>query len=174
MPPNSRVHKWKPCNLDNIKRFIAIIIGMTVDGKDSNRRTTGVNIGLSQPTPFLPSWAGNRFSTSPSFSFTSATLTFVRKEDNRVYDPLFKIRPFMDHLLQRFQELLQSASGCGPLMNPWLVFKGCLMFYPVYAQENLLCGAWRHLSRPTAYLDTHSMQVNTTTTNVNNLRNMNK
>ena len=33
LPRNSRVHKWKPCNLDDIKRFIAIIIGMTVDGK---------------------------------------------------------------------------------------------------------------------------------------------
>ena len=33
LPPNSRVHKWKPCNLDDIKIFRAIIIGMTVDGK---------------------------------------------------------------------------------------------------------------------------------------------
>ena len=54
IPCNSRIHKWKPCNLEEIKKCIAIIIGMTVDGK-TRIETTGVHLGLLLPTPYLPS-----------------------------------------------------------------------------------------------------------------------
>ena len=71
LPRNSRVHKWKPCNSDDIKRFIAIIIGMTVDGK------TRIEDYWSKSWPF----ATNAFSSIISRNRFQLLLRFFHLSD---------------------------------------------------------------------------------------------
>ena len=101
IPCNSRVHKWKPCNLEEIKKFIAIIIGVTVDGK------TRIEDYWSTSWPF----STNAFSSVMSRNRFQLLLRFFHLNDSKLckkrgqpgYDPLFKIRPFMAPLQQNFK-----------------------------------------------------------------------
>ena len=102
LPPKSRVCKWKPCTMNEMKKFLAITIGMTVDGK------TRIEDYWSKSWPFATNafssiMSRNRFQLLLRF-FHLNDSKFCKKRGQQGYDPLYKIRPLMNILLERFQK----------------------------------------------------------------------
>lgn len=101
--PKSRVHRWKPVTLEEIKVFLGIVFLMGLDQKPE--------MGLH--------WSTNKLFYSPVYGKTMARdrffilLKFLHFNNNREmprpdsaeYDRLYKIRPVITMLQEKFEQV---------------------------------------------------------------------
>ena len=105
IPPCSRINRWKkvPFTIEELRRFFALVVlmGMMDYPQIENYWVTG--------WPF----ATSTFSSVMSRDRFSLILRFLHRNDNSGYkqkgedgyDALYKIRPFLTKLLQRFEAM---------------------------------------------------------------------
>ena len=126
LPPHTRrVRRWKPCSLDEMKNFLAITVGMTVDGK------TRIEDYWSKSWPFATKafssiMSQNRFQLVLRFLHRNDS-KFCRKRGQQGYDPLYKIRPLMDGLLDRFKNCYRLHKEVS-VDESMISFKGRIWF----------------------------------------------
>lgn len=101
LPPRSRVREWKPCTLVDMKKFLALIIAMSVDSKHR------IEDYWSTRWPFVTSsFSGimkrDRFTLLLRFFHLNDGTKYIAR-GRPGYDALYKIRPLMEHLQKHFK-----------------------------------------------------------------------
>ena len=103
IPPHSRAHEWNRATFDvvELKIFVATLIGM---GLVSLHRIEDhwSTSWLFASSNFSSIFKRNRFSLIMRFLHLNDSSNYVPKGQPG-HDPLYKIRPFMEHLLERFR-----------------------------------------------------------------------
>lgn len=106
LPPNGLLAKWTPVTLAELKGFFSITIHMGLVKLPRIRDYWSTNPVLA--TTFCSGiMSRNRFLAISSMLHLSDSTQFVSR-GNPGHDPLFKLRPFLDPLIQSFQ------SACTP------------------------------------------------------------
>ncbi|XP_062570286.1 piggyBac transposable element-derived protein 4-like [Saccostrea cucullata] len=109
LKPQSRFRKWSDVDLDNMKRFIAIVIGM----------------GLVQHQDLQDYWSTDEMLRTPFFGNTMTknrflmimSLFHLNNNDNHVprgqdgHDPIFKVRRAYDHFRLKFEDLYSPGEN---------------------------------------------------------------
>lgn len=125
LKPQSRFRKWVDVDIDDMKRFIAIVIGM----------------GLVQHQDIQDYWSKDEMLRTPFFGNTMTknkfllimSLFHLNNNDNQVprgqdgYDPIFKVRRVYDHFRQKFEELYSPGENIA-IDEGMIAWRGNLSF----------------------------------------------
>lgn len=107
--PQSRFHKWTDVNIDDMKRFLAMVIAM----------------GMVQHQDIQDYWSKDEMLSTPFFGKTMTknrfllilSLFHLNNNDNNVargqdgHDPIFKVRRVYDHLRMKFEEVYSPGEN---------------------------------------------------------------
>uniref|UniRef100_A0A6I8SZJ6 Uncharacterized protein n=1 Tax=Xenopus tropicalis TaxID=8364 RepID=A0A6I8SZJ6_XENTR len=125
LPGFSRAQAWYPTNINEIKRFLALTLAMGLVERNSLASYWDTNTVLSIPL-FSAVMARNRYQILLRFLHFNDNTTAVAPNEPG-YDRLYKLRPLIDSLSQRFAEVYTpSQNVC--VDESLLLFKGRLKF----------------------------------------------
>lgn len=100
LKPNSLLNKWQPVKLHEVYLFFSVIIHMCLVKKPKLSDYWSKNSILCTPFP-SSLMSRDRFKSILSNLHLNDNNNYIpRNQPN--HDPLFKLRPFLDHLLQAF------------------------------------------------------------------------
>ncbi|KAK3756836.1 hypothetical protein RRG08_048882 [Elysia crispata] len=125
IPPSSRVHRWVETDVGEMKTFIGLCLLM----------------GVIKKPDYNSYWSTDPLIRTPVFSAAMPRdrflllLKFWHINDNRNLPPadepgrdrLFKIRPLLDHLFEKFQEVFEPGRDIA-IDESLLMWKGRLIF----------------------------------------------
>ncbi|XP_046398107.1 piggyBac transposable element-derived protein 4-like [Ischnura elegans] len=99
--PNSRLLKWKTLTLGDVRKFLAIILHMSISERPSlaNHWSTDPVISCN----FCPSGMSRDRFLSILANFHLNDNTSAKKKGEAGFDPLHKVRPMFELLRSRFQ-----------------------------------------------------------------------
>ena len=122
-PPNSRVHKWRDTTADEMKAFVGLLMAMGIDDRPT------YSSYWSQDVVFGGMFWGSVMPRD-RFLLLLKFMHFVNNDDQAIAgnrDKLYKIRPMIDLLNDKFQTLYspQKDICVDETLVPW---KGRLSF----------------------------------------------
>lgn len=123
--PQSRFHKWTDVNIDDMKRFLAMVIAM----------------GMVQHQDIQDYWSKDEMLSTPFFGKTMTknrfllilSLFHLNNNDNNVargqdgHDPIFKVRRVYDHLRMKFEEVYSPGENIA-IDEGMIAWRGNLSF----------------------------------------------
>ncbi|XP_046400221.1 piggyBac transposable element-derived protein 4-like [Ischnura elegans] len=130
--PNSRLLKWKTVTLGDVRKFLAIILHMSISERPSlaNHWSTDPVISCN----FCPSVMSRDRFLSILANFHLNDNTSAKKKGEAGFDPLHKVRPMFELLRSRFQCAYQPAEDV-TIDEGMCAFRGRLSFKQYMPQK---------------------------------------
>lgn len=124
LPARSRVNGWKQVVQDDIRRYIGLTILMGLNSLPSIHDHWSTNVLYYNPV-YSAVMSRNRYQIISKFIHFANNLEFNQNDPNR--DRLFKIRPLLTYLLNKFQEVYYPTMKVS-IDEQLLLHKGNLHF----------------------------------------------
>uniref|UniRef100_A0A8C5WCR5 PiggyBac transposable element-derived protein 4 n=1 Tax=Leptobrachium leishanense TaxID=445787 RepID=A0A8C5WCR5_9ANUR len=123
--PHSRRRQWTETNLKEMRKFWGLTLQMGIVQKPSI--SSYWTTECTQTTPIFPAtMKRDRYQLLIKFLHFNNN-EFALPRDHKEYDRLFKLRPILDHLLERFQEYYTPGQNLS-IDESLLLFKGRIGF----------------------------------------------
>ena len=121
---SSRINAWKNITAVDIRNFLGLSILMGIDQKPSIESYWSNDTLLFNST-FGAVMSRNKYQMILKFLHFADNSLYNCNDPNR--DRLYKVRPFLDHFLLKFQELYNPTKECS-IDEQLLLYKGLLQF----------------------------------------------